>query len=99
MFKNSNFGNVCLSIFYSHPSPPKCQKILHPYAKDLGTKTYWFLVGNKAMYAEICLYFPLTASKKTGVSPHARVVVNIMVPFWILIIVRHLIFRVPKKGP
>ena len=27
------------------------------------------------------------------------VVVNIMVPFWILIILRHLIFRVPKKGP
>ena len=27
------------------------------------------------------------------------VVVRIMVPFWIPIIVRHLIFRVPKKGP
>ena len=27
------------------------------------------------------------------------VVVKIMVLFWVLIIVRHLIFRVPKKGP
>ena len=27
------------------------------------------------------------------------VVVKIMVPFWIPIIIRHLIFRVPKKGP
>ena len=26
------------------------------------------------------------------------VVVKIMVPFWIAIIIRHLIFRVPKKG-
>ena len=25
--------------------------------------------------------------------------VKIMVPFWVPIIVRHLIFRVPKKGP
>ena len=27
------------------------------------------------------------------------VVVKIMVPFWVLNIIRHLIFRVPKKGP
>ena len=27
------------------------------------------------------------------------VVVKIMVPFWIPIIIRHLMFRVPKKGP
>ena len=27
------------------------------------------------------------------------VVVKMMVPFWVPIIVRHLIFRVPKKGP
>ena len=27
------------------------------------------------------------------------VVVKIMVPLWVLIIIRHLIFRVPKKGP
>ena len=30
---------------------------------------------------------------------YMRVVVKIMVPFWIPIIIRHLIFRVPKKGP
>ena len=27
------------------------------------------------------------------------VVVKVMVPFWILIIIRHLIFRVIRKGP
>ena len=27
------------------------------------------------------------------------VVVKIMVPFWVLVIIRHLVFRVPKKGP
>ena len=27
------------------------------------------------------------------------VVVKIMVPFWVPIIIRHVIFRVPKKGP
>ena len=27
------------------------------------------------------------------------VVVKIIVPFWIPMIIRHLIFRVPKKGP
>ena len=27
------------------------------------------------------------------------VVVKIMVPFWVPAIIRHLIFRVPKKGP
>ena len=27
------------------------------------------------------------------------VAVKIIVPFWVPIIVRHLIFRVPKKGP
>ena len=35
-------------------------------------------------------------------SAHSKcmwVVVKIMVPFWIPIIIRHLIFMVPKKGP
>ena len=27
------------------------------------------------------------------------VVVKILVLFWVLIIIRHLLFRVPKKGP
>ena len=35
----------------------------------------------------------------TLVIPIIRVVVKIMVPFWIPIIIRHLIFRGPKKGP
>ena len=30
---------------------------------------------------------------------HIWVVVKIMVPFWVPIIIRHLIFRVPKRGP
>ena len=29
---------------------------------------------------------------------HTWVVVDIMVPFWVPTIIRHLIFRVPKKG-
>ena len=32
-------------------------------------------------------------------SPNMWVVVKIMVPFWVPIIIRHLLFRVPKKGP
>ena len=27
------------------------------------------------------------------------VVVKIMVPFWVLVIIRHLMFRAPKRGP
>ena len=36
-----------------------------------------------------------------GVGPNVSiwVVVKIMVPFWVPVIVRHLIFRVPKKRP
>ena len=30
---------------------------------------------------------------------HIWVVVKIMAPFWVPIIIRHLLFRVPKKGP
>ena len=43
--------------------------------------------------------------KRLGSTMSARmlsniwVVVKIMVPFWIPIIIRHLIYRVPKKGP
>ena len=39
--------------------------------------------------------YGLEAAKPNEVN---RVVVNIMVPFWIPITIRHLIFRVPKKG-
>ena len=31
--------------------------------------------------------------------PSTWVVVKIMVPFWVPVIIRHLLFRVPKKGP
>ena len=34
-----------------------------------------------------------------GVCDLTWVVVKIMVPFWVLNIIRHLVFRVPKKGP
>ena len=34
-----------------------------------------------------------------GVCGYIWVVLKIMVPFWIPIIIRPLIFRVPKKGP
>ena len=30
---------------------------------------------------------------------HIGVVVKIRVPFWVPIIIRHLLFRVPNKGP
>ena len=32
-------------------------------------------------------------------SKHTWVVVKIMVPVWVLIIIRHLLFRVLQKGP
>ena len=40
-----------------------------------------------------CLY------KEKALRTHIWVVVKIMVPFRVLNIVRHLLFRVPKKGP
>ena len=46
---------------------------------------------------------PLKGSLKGSISSIKglgfRVVVKIMVPFWIPNIIWHLIFRVPKKGP
>ena len=39
-------------------------------------------------------------SPKSGISETPIwVVVKIRVPFWVLIIIRHLIYRAPKKGP
>ena len=49
--------------------------------------------------------FPMEAGGKYRshlAAPHPttmRLVVKIMVPFWVPIIVRHLVFRVPKKEP
>ena len=68
------------------------------------------LVSNKAWTASInqhlqgqgdlvsSLLAPMTHIV-TLVIPIIRVVVKIMVPFWSPIIIRHLIFRGPKKGP
>ena len=34
-----------------------------------------------------------------AISEDTWVVVKIRIPFWVLNIIRHLLFRVPKKGP
>ena len=34
---------------------------------------------------------------RANLGPYMWVVVKIMVPFWIPIIIRHLVFRVPKR--
>ena len=49
-----------------------------------------FLGPNRGLGAEKVTFNPLGL---------IWVVVNIMVPFWVPNIVRHLLFRVPKKGP
>ena len=41
----------------------------------------------------------LLAQVESPILSFTSVVVKIMVPFWVLVIIRHLIFRVPKKGP
>ena len=42
----------------------------------------------------------LTSGRRpSGVGGYIWVVAKIMVPFWVLIFIRHLIFRVPRKGP
>ena len=70
--------------------------------------TYCGFVGNKGIcYIEITGYSlipyepPLSLG---GAAIQIRfwlmwVAVKIIVPFWVSIIIRHLIFRVPKKGP
>ena len=40
-----------------------------------------------------------TKGERRGFGDYIWVDVKIMVPFWVPIIIRHLIFRVPKKGP
>ena len=53
-------------------------------------------------YAETVNTLALAQSLKSNThAPHTdiRVVVKIMVPVWVLMIIRHLMFRVPKKGP
>ena len=38
-------------------------------------------------------------NRRVALTSYIWVVVKIMVPFWVPIIIRHLLFRVPKKGP
>ena len=49
-------------------------------------------------YVCVWLYAP-TLVRIGLLAYYTWVVVQIMVPFWVLIMIRHLIFRVPKKGP
>ena len=49
----------------------------------MGSNVYWFLV-----FLEIIAHLRTQGQ---------MLVVKIMVPFWVPIIVRHLIFRVPKR--
>ena len=42
---------------------------------------------------------PWSSSSVRGRSLYTWVVVKIRVPFWVPIIIRHLLLRVPKKGP
>ena len=55
------------------------------------------------MYHMSKLYNKEFARQKLSDNPYMYiytwVVVKIMVPFWVLIIIRHLLFRVPEKGP
>ena len=73
-------------------------KIRVPVGKVLVT-----LVGIRAVYSCILLCFPahqVAERQLKGFRPcKTWVVVKTMVPFGIPIIIRHLIFRVPKKGP
>ena len=41
----------------------------------------------------------MTFNSHSGPQIYKWAVVNIRVPFWVLIIIWHLIFRVPEKGP
>ena len=45
------------------------------------------------------VFLPLQALLQHEFNPSIWVVVKIMVPFWIPILIRHLMFRAPKKGP
>ena len=64
-----------------------------PYPLVSGFHTQGIILRARASFA---LASFLTRSRLPG---SIWMVVKIMVPFWIPIIIRHLIFRVPKKGP
>ena len=54
-----------------------------------------------AIYKQICMYRSMgsISDGEKRMEVCMWVVVKIRVPVWVLIIVRHLLFRVPKKGP
>ena len=56
-----------------------------------GSVRFYRALGVKGPCVPMCRYFGAKVST-------IRVVVRIMVPSWIPIIIRHLLFRVPKKG-
>ena len=62
-------------------------------------------------FLDLCTLLKRYIGRELGYCPHLAslhnmrhikgiiwVVVKIVVPFWILFIIRHLVFRVPKKG-
>ena len=60
-----------------------------------GTIAHLYTVINTLRDASHELRFAVVKHELKGI----WVVVKIMVPFWVPIIIRPLIFRVPKKGP
>ena len=55
--------------------------------------------GLRHLYCLHSLRFRVWGKTDGAIFAVIWVVVTIMVPFWVLIIIRHLLFRVPKKGP
>ena len=63
-------------------------------SEDLGTSPWdsaRFLRGSRKEKGRL--------PRRVALTSYIWVVVKIMVPFWVPIIIRHLLFRVPKKGP
>ena len=52
--------------------------------------------GDDDYYDDSPCNYTFSSSSKTS---STWVVVKIMLPFWVLNIIRHLIFKVPEKGP
>ena len=66
-----------------------------------GLRTVWLeaetgICANRRVFRRVLPGFRNGLSEGSG---SIWVVVKIMVPFWVPIIIRHLIFRVPRKGP
>ena len=79
--------------------------VIHPYYPP---ESCWLLIEFRASVKRIAMPVNVgtgcqpahpTGKGLSSVPPGMRVVVKIMVPFWIPIIIRHLIYRLPKMGP